>query len=80
MTKKDIDNLVKSICNKYKVIVVVDKDFPKDYGECYPNLDKIILSSSFSNFRIKFAVFLHELGHILTMRRTGSRYIAASIF
>ena len=30
--------------------------------------------------KIKLAVFLHELSHILTMRRSGSRYLAASVF
>ena len=39
-----------------------------------------MLSSKFSSLQIKLAVFLHELSHIITMRRSGKRYLAASIF
>ena len=28
MTKRNVDELVKSICAEFKVIVVVDEDFP----------------------------------------------------
>lgn len=80
MTKHNVDELVKSICAEFKVIVVVDEDFPQNYGECYPDLDKIVLSKQYSSGNLKLAVFLHELGHILTMRRKGSRYLAASVF
>ena len=80
MTKHNVDQMVKSICAEFKVIVVVDKDFTENYGECYPEQDKIVLGKKYSSANIKFAVFLHELGHILTIRRKGSRYLAASVF
>ena len=39
-----------------------------------------MLSSKYTSNKIKFAVFLHELSHILTLRRKGARYLAASVF
>lgn len=80
MTKQQVDKQILSICDEYKVFVKSDPEFQKDYGECYPDLDKIVLGTKYSSAKIKFAVFLHELGHILTIRRSGSRYLAASIF
>ena len=80
MTRKQIDTMILSICDEYKVVVTSNPEFQKDYGECYPDLDKIVLGTKYSTAKIKLAVFLHELGHILTMRRDGSRYLAASIF
>lgn len=80
MAKRKIDTLIESICNEYKVKVLVDTSFIKDYGECYPDSGQIMLCSKYSSNKIKIAVFLHELAHILTMRRHGARYIAASIF
>ena len=80
MTKIEIEDMIKSISSQHKVIVVYESKFQKDYGECYPGTDKILLGTKYSSNRIKFAVFLHELCHILTLRRTGSRYVAASIF
>lgn len=74
------DKLMQMIAEEHKVKVLVDTKFHKDYGECYPDNNEILLSSKFSTNKIKMAVFLHELSHILTMRRTGSRYLAASIF
>lgn len=60
--------------------MLVDTSFSRDYGECYPDSGEILLSLKYSSGRIKIAVFLHELAHILTMRRKGSRYLAASVF
>ena len=80
MTKQQIEKLILSICDKHKVFVECRSEFQKDYGECYPDLDKILLGTKYSSSKIKFAVFLHELGHILTIRRRGTRYLAASIF
>ena len=80
MTKHKIDQLIESICNEQKVKVLVDTSFSKDYGECYPDSNQIMLCSKYSSSKIKIAVFLHELAHILTMRRRGLRYLAASIF
>ena len=74
------DKLMQTIAEEHKVKVLVDTKFHKDYGECYPDSNEILLSSKFSTNKIKIAVFLHELSHILTMRRTGARYLAASIF
>ena len=75
-----IDTLIASICDMWKVKVLVDTKFQKDYGECYPDSNEIILCSKYSSGKIKIAVFLHELSHIITMRRRGKRYLAASIF
>ena len=80
MTRSQIDSLIESISDKWKVIVKCDPKFQKDYGECYPDLDKIVLGSKYSSAKIKLAVFLHELSHIITIRRSGARYLAASIF
>ena len=80
MTKPQIDSLIESISDEWKVIVKCNPEFQKDYGECYPDLDKIVLGSKYSSAKVKLAVFLHELGHIITMRRSGARYLAASIF
>lgn len=80
MAKSKIDMLIESICNEHKVNVLINIYFSKDYGECYPDENQILISSKFSSNKIKIAVFLHELSHILTMRRKGKRYIAASIF
>ncbi len=74
------DKLIQSIAVEHKVKVLVDTRFHKDYGECYPDANEILLSKKFSTNKIKIAVFLHELSHIITMRRTGSRYLAASVF
>ena len=79
MTRK-IDILISQICEEWKVKVLIDSNFQKDYGECYPDTNEIILSQRYSTNKIKIAVFLHELSHIITMRRKGKRYIAASIF
>lgn len=75
-----IDTLIASICDEFKVKVLVNTSFSKDYGECYPDSCEIHLSQRYSSDKIKIAVFLHELSHIVTMRRNGSRYLAASIF
>lgn len=75
-----IDKTIMSICDEWKVKVLVDAKFCKDYGECYPDSSEIILSQKFSSSKLKIAVFLHELSHILTIRRKGRRYIAASVF
>ena len=80
MTKHKIDNLISSISDEWKVKVLVNTKFQKDYGECYPDTGEIYLSKRYTSGKIKFAVFLHELSHIVTMRRSGSRYLAASIF
>ena len=80
MTKREADELIKTISQQHKVVVVYEKKFQKDYGECYPEIDKILLGVKYSSGKIKLAVFLHELAHVLTIRRTGHRYIAASIF
>lgn len=80
MTKHKIDTLIASISAEYKVKVLVDASFQKNYGECYPECNEIHLCTKYSSWKIKFAVFLHELSHILTIRRRGSRYLAASIF
>ena len=80
MAKHKIDTLIASICEEWKVKVLVDASFHKDYGECYPDYNEIFLCSKYSSSKIKLAVFLHELSHIITMRRKGSRYLAASIF
>ena len=80
MVKLKTDNLIASICDECKVKVLIDASFHKDYGECYPDNNEILLSSKYSSNKIKIAVFLHELSHIITMRRKGKRYIAASIF
>lgn len=77
---RKIDKLIESISNEHKVKVLIDTAFSKDYGECYPEINEILLSSKYSSNNIKIAVFLHELSHIITMRRKGSRYLAASIF
>lgn len=37
MAKHKIDALIESICDEYKVKVLVDTSFSKDYGECYPD-------------------------------------------
>lgn len=74
------DKLIQSIAVEHKVKVLVDTKFHKDYGECYPDSSEILLSYKFSTNKIKIAVFLHELSHIITMRRTGARYLAASVF
>lgn len=75
-----VDKLIESISNEHKVKVLIDTKFSKNYGECYPEVNEILLSSKYSSNSIKFAVFLHELSHIITLRRKGSRYLAASIF
>ena len=80
MAKHKIDTLIASISEEFKVKVTVDASLQKNYGECYPDSNEIVLCSRYSSGKIKFAVFLHELSHILTMRRKGKRYIAASIF
>lgn len=80
MTKHKVDTLIASICEEQKVKVLVDASFHKDYGECYPESNEIFLSSKYSSGKVKLAVFLHELSHIITMRRNGTRYLAASIF
>lgn len=74
------DNLIESIAEEHKIKVLVDTKFQSNYGECFPDSNEILLSKKYSSDKIKIAVFLHELSHILTMRRTGSRYLAASIF
>ena len=75
-----IDKLIMSICDEFKVKVLVNTSLSKDYGECYPDSSEIILCSKYSSNKIKIAVFLHELSHIITMRRKGKRYLAASVF
>lgn len=81
MTKlSKIDTLIASICDEFKVKVLVDTSFHKDYGECYPDSNEIFLSPKYTSSKIKIAVFLHELSHILTLRRKGKRYLAASVF
>lgn len=80
MAKHKIDTLIASICDEWKVKVLVDTKFSKDYGECYPDSNEIILCSKYTSSKIKIAIFLHELSHIITMRRKGKRYLAASIF
>ena len=80
MTKHKIDTLIASICDEWKVKVLIDAKFQSDYGECYPDSNEILLSQKYSSGKIKIAVFLHELSHIITMRRKGKRYIAASVF
>lgn len=77
---RKVDKMIASICNEYKVKVLVDVTFYKDYGECYPDSNEILLSKQFSSDKLKIAIFLHELAHILTIHRTGKRYIAASVF
>ena len=74
------DTLIESIAEENKVKVLVDTKFQSNYGECYPDSNEILLSKKYSSDKIKIAVFLHELSHILTMRRKGARYLAASIF
>lgn len=39
-----------------------------------------MLCSKYSSDKLKIAIFLHELAHILIMKRKGKRYIAASVF
>ena len=80
MAKSKIDEIISSISDEWKVKVLIDTSFSKDYGECYPDINEIMLGHKYSSSKIKFAVFLHELSHILTIRRSGSRYLAASIF
>lgn len=80
MAKSKIDALITSISSEYKVKVLIDTSFEKDYGECYPDSNEIILGGKYSSSKIKLAVFLHELSHIITIRRRGKRYLAASIF
>lgn len=80
MTKRKIDEMITSISSEWKVKVLVDTSFDKDYGECYPDSNEILLSDIYSNCNIKLAVFLHELSHIITLRRSGQRYLAASVF
>ena len=80
MADYKIDKLISSICDEWKVKVLIDTKFQKNYGECYPDSNEIILCGKFSSNKIKFIVFLHELSHIITMRRKGKRYLAASIF
>lgn len=75
-----IDTLIESIADEHRVKILIDARFQKDYGECYPDINEIILGKKYKSGKIKLAVFLHELSHILTMRRSGSRYLAASIF
>lgn len=75
-----IDKMIDSIADEHKVKVLVDIKFQKNYGECYPEINEIILSSKYTSNKVKFAVFLHELSHILTLRRKGARYLAASVF
>ena len=77
---RKIDKLIESISNEHKVKVLIDTKFSKDYGECYPEINEILLSNKYSSSNIKIAVFLHELSHIITLRRKGARYLAASIF
>ena len=57
MTKSQIDSMIESISDEWKVIVKCDSEFQKDYGECYPDLDKIVLGSKYSSAKVKFAVF-----------------------
>ena len=71
MARHKIDTLIASICDEWKVKVLVDAQFMKDYGECYPDSNEIILSSNYSSSKTKIAIFLHELSHIVTMRRHG---------
>lgn len=78
--KSKIDSMIERISDEFSVTVMVRESFQPDYGECYPDIGQIILSSRFSNKYIKFAVFLHELCHIITLRRHGRRYLAASVF
>ncbi len=80
MTKHNIDKIITSICDEWKVKVLIDTKLQKDYGECYPDSNEILLCSRYSSSKIKIAVFLHELSHIITLRRKGKRYLAASIF
>lgn len=80
MTKRQVEQSIVSISDEWKVFVECKTEFQNDYGECYPDLDKIVLGTKYSSANIKFAVFLHELGHIITLRRHGARYFAASIF
>ena len=75
-----IDTMISAISDEWKVKVLVDTKFSKDYGECYPDSNEIYLSSKYSSAKIKLAVFLHELSHVITMRRKGKRYLAASVF
>ena len=80
MAKLKIDEKIASISSEWKVKVLIDASFEKDYGECYPDSNEIMLGDKYSASNIKFAVFLHELSHIITLRRHGSRYLAASVF
>lgn len=80
MAKSKVDRLIESIANEHKVKVLIDTKFSKDYGECYPESNEIMLCTRYSSGKIKLAVFLHELSHILTIHRKGKRYLAASIF
>lgn len=34
---RKVDKVIASICDEYKVKVLVDVAFHKDYGECYPD-------------------------------------------
>lgn len=77
---RKVDKVIASICDEYKVKVLVDVAFHKDYGECYPDTSQIMLCSKYSSDKLKIAIFLHELAHILIMKRKGKRYIAASVF
>lgn len=80
MAKHKIDEIITSISGEWKVKVLIDTSFSKDYGECYPDSDEIMLGNKYTTSKIKLAVFLHELSHIITLRRSGSRYLAASVF
>ena len=80
MAKRKIDEKIASISSEWKVKVLVDQSFDKDYGECYPDSNEIMLGEKYTASNIKLAVFLHELSHIITLRRSGSRYLAASVF
>ena len=66
MRQNKVDKFISEYCGEKRIKLLIDPNLDKDNGLCYPMYKEIHLSKKYTNTKIKLAVFLHEVGHIIS--------------